>query len=645
MLRQVTCLVAVCVAIIAWSPALHAESTEPGSLPTEPVLTVNKNVGTGDVILSWTSTSTPYSIARDADSNPNDFTPAVIAAGLTGSSFADPVLNDGNNYFYLLDDGNSPARIYGRSATAGVPGASVTLTGAGFSSVLSNNAVFIGTAQATVTSATETTLTFTVPTQGASSEIVVVTPNGANLGGQFYDIGTDGLPAISSVAVDAAGTKFVATTGTDPSLSDRVFTFDPSTGSRTQVGNLGEATGLPTDEDGSPSNRVYYGNATINTANQGTINRTRSGGGQALYRACGVAASDPCYVWGIGLDPDLTDFGADGRVYVADGCSFNTGTMVCRTSNQEVLLVPPTGVIQTFASGFTFGSSPRGIVVDRDAASMFYHDVYISDSTSVYRYNSATVPGSLEMTYSPATFPLVSPRQMALTPSNRVRLLVADQGQGRIVMINPETNASKVLGIPLDNPRAIAIEHDAVNNVNTAWVGEPTRVLKLPVHRTVYISPWVAQGSGISETDVRTLVRYANASLYQCGIELQIRGNVVNFFNAGALLDIQPFNAAGTMGCTDPAFARSQNEIDLLDNATRRSSDTTDMNVSLLSKLGFRPDGILDSIRGRSRGSTPMRAPEPASALSSRADCPAVSGMVPTPGNLDSTCWDGGAWT
>jgi len=281
------------------------------------------------------------------------------------------------NYFYLVSDGTTPTRIYGRSTNAALAGTSVTLSGVGFATILADNLVFIGAQHAVVTAATDTSLTFTVPTQAVSSEVVVVTPKGANLGGQFYDIGTDLQPttaSISSLAVDSVGTKFFSTTGPLSTLADRVFTFDPSTGVRTEVGLLGEATGLPTDEDTMPTNRVYYGNATVSINNGGTINRTRSGGGQTLYRACGTGGTDPCYVWGIGIDPDVTDFGADGRVYVADGCTYNG---ISCGSTQEVLVVPFAGFIQTFASGFTFGSPPRGIVVDRDSASMFYHPGFL----------------------------------------------------------------------------------------------------------------------------------------------------------------------------------------------------------------------------------------------------------------------------
>jgi hypothetical protein len=545
-----------------------AETTEPTGIPAPPTLMLGKDTGAGDVVLTWTSTTSPYSVVRDGDPNPSDFTSNIIASGLGTTTFDDPILNDGMDYYYLVKDDVAPTAVYGVNVDGGVPGDSITLTGVGFAAVLGDNQVFIAGEQATVTGVTATTLTFTVPTQSTSGQTIVVTPRGANIGGQFYQIGTQGLSDISSVAVDGLGTKFVSDTGT-AGTSDRVFTFDPGTGSLTQVGFLGEATGLPADA----SNRVYYGNATINTFNAGTIERTSSGGGEAVYRQCGVASTDPCYVWGIGLDPDLTDFGIDGRVYVADG------------ANDKIRLVPPTGLIQDFATGFSFGSPPRGVVVDRDPMSMFYHDVYISDATQVYRYDSAAVPGTLVKTYDPSTFPFVSPRQMALTPTNRVRLLVADEDQGRLVMINPETDASKVINIPLNSPRAIANEHDSVDNVNHAWVGEPDRVLKISVYKTVYLSVWVADQAGISETEVRELVRYANASMAECGMELQIKDDTIHFFNAGTLLDLEVFDSTGTTGCGDPLFQRTAEERSLLENAARRSPETTDLNVYFVRRF------------------------------------------------------------
>ena len=567
--------------LLASSSSVLADTEEPTSVPPIPTLLVSKNVGTGEVVLSWSSTTGPYAAVRDTDSNPNNYT-STIVAGVGGVTFADPVLTDGVNYFYVIEDENAPTRVYSVSSNAGVAGQSVTVSGIGFAGVLADNTVSIAGIPALVTGATSTTLTYTIPTQWVSGEVIVGTPKGVNIAGQLYVVGTDSLPAISSVAVDSIGTKFVATTGTDASLSDRVFTFDPSTGNRTQVGALGESTGLPTDASGSPTNRVYYGNATTgNFNNAGTIERTRSSGGEALYRACGVAVSDPCYVFGLGLDPDLTDFGTDGRVYVADGCTFSGGA--CSSTDQEVLIVPPTGGIQVFADGFNFGASPRGIVVDRTPPS-FYHDVYISDSTSVSRYNSSTVPGTLAQKYEAPTYPLVSPRQLALTPPPRERLLIADSGLGRLVMINPATNALKVLNPPLTSPRAVAIEHDFGTNVSVAWVGEPTRVLKVPVYKTVYLKVWIATGAGISVENVREFLNHANASLAQCGVEAQLRDNRVTYFDAGALLDLAVFDVGITAGCGDSNFHRTQDEIDLL-AAPRRSSVSTDLNVYFVKRF------------------------------------------------------------
>lgn len=568
---RVQFLALVFLTLLACPPAL-AETDEPGPTPQAPTLNVGKDTANDEVHLTWSGTTSPYAVVRDTDPDFNDLTPEIVVSGLVSTTFDDPVLGDGVDYYYLVRDDNSRTTIYGTSTDTAVPGQSITLEGIGFGSALGDNLVVNAGEQAIVTGVTETTLTFEIPTTWSTGTVIVVTPKGANIAGRTYQVGAQGLSSISSVAIDSVGTKYVTDTGTG-GTSDKVFSFDPVMMSRTEVGLLNEATGLPADA----VDRVYYGNAIVNPFNQGTIERTKLGGTEEFYRACGQAVSNPCYVFGIALDPDITNPDAHGRVYVADG------------ARNAVRLVPLVGLIQDFATGFDFGNPPRGIVVDRDPASMFYHDVYVSDSTQVYRYDSATVPGTLVRTYDPEAFPFVSPRQMALTPTNRVRLLVADSGQGRIVMLNPETEASKVINVPLNSPRAIATEHDPINNKDTAWVGEPDRVLKLPVHRTVYLSIWVAEGAGISDVRVRELVSLANASISQCGIELQIRDDLVNTFVAGDLLDLEANDATGTSGCGDPAFVRTQEEIDLLGEPLRRSSEPTDLNVYFVRRFTYTP--------------------------------------------------------
>jgi hypothetical protein len=55
-----------------------------------------------------------------------------------------------------------------------------------------------------------------------------------------------------------------------------------------------------------------------------------------------------------------------GRVYVANGAPFLV------ENGQNVKIVPLTAPAALFATGFDFGSPPRGIVVDRNNTSPFY---------------------------------------------------------------------------------------------------------------------------------------------------------------------------------------------------------------------------------------------------------------------------------
>jgi hypothetical protein len=552
----------IAIATLCTVPLAMADTPEPVSIPDVPTLTVGKNVGTDAVVLLWTSTAMPYAVVRGTD--PNFFggtPPTIITTGLSATTFDDQVLTDGVNCFYSIEDANIPPKIYGVSPLTAASGETVNLTGLGFAAVLGNNEVFIGGEPAVSTNVTDTLLAFLVPTDAVTGRIMVTTPTGTSEPRVYGVVATSGLPAVSSLAVDGAGTPFVATTGSGTD-ADRVFTFDPTTTSRTQVGALNEANGLPVDSQG----RVYYGNGVVNAINPGSIEFTDSsappGSGGTFFRQCGQSAGvDPCWPWGIGLDPDLTDFDPRGRIYVADG------------ANDKVRIVPEFGLVTDFAAGFNFGNAPRGVVADRNSGSSFYHDVFIADATSVRRFDSSTVPGTLVTTYDSTNSPVLSPRQMDITPLPRERLLIADDGLDGIVMINPATDKSKVIGIPVPDAKAIAVDPN-VDGTPFAYVGEPTRVLKFPIHRTVFIAVWVANGAPISEFAIRRQIEQANASLEICGFEVQLRDDKINFFDAGALLDLDK----STGGCV-PSIPRSLEEAGLLDEPSRRSSEPTDINV------------------------------------------------------------------
>ncbi|MBP7148509.1 MAG: IPT/TIG domain-containing protein, partial [Acidobacteria bacterium] len=311
-------LLAWLTCVLAAFAAAAVANTEPPvvNLP-EPVLTITKDPGTGDVVLQWSVTAGPYAAVRSGSPRFANGTEAVVGAGIPGTELRDPVLNDGVTYFYLLDDGNAPPRAVSLSALSALAGESITLTGTGFdTSSLTANRVFVGGAEATVTNVTDSTITFSVPTQAFTGFVLSVNDKGAAASRtRLTRVATSGLAAISSLGIDRAGTLFLADTGT-AGTSDRVFTFNPGTGARTQVGFLGEAVLGVSDT----ADDMYYGNSTVSTANYGSIRRTDSTGAESTYRSCGNSGTgDNCYVFGIGIDPTLTDYDPAGRVYVVDG--------------------------------------------------------------------------------------------------------------------------------------------------------------------------------------------------------------------------------------------------------------------------------------------------------------------------------------
>jgi hypothetical protein len=571
-------------ALLLATATVWAVSTEPPTPRPEPTLTLAKDTGTGDVVLSWIATTGPYAVVRSTSA---DFfglvAPQVLTAGLSGTTFRDPVLTDGIAYYYSIEDANAPPKVHSLSINAGLPGDSVTLTGTGFAATLGDYQVFVTGVPATVTAVTSTTLTFTVPAGVVTGSVVVLTPNGADAGRLLYVVAAGSpsafvtpLENISTVAVDAAHIPFVADRGTT-ATADKVHKFDPATGSLTQVGAIAEPIGLATDS--ATPNHVYYGSSVADINNFGTIRRTDSSGTDSVFGFCGDSTAMPvenCWVWAVGVDPDLTDFGAQGRVYVADR-NHNTikiAKPVGSPGLPYVVFAPSPGL---------FLAAPRGIVVDRNAASPFFHDVFVSRSATVERYSSA-IPAVLEKTYDSTNSPILNPGQMAITPSAAAsasgeRLLIADRNQNRIVMINPATDKTKTIGIPLSSPRGIAVDQD-VNGKNFAYVAEQARVLKFPIYRTVFVVPWIADGANISATQVRRQVEAASRSLEPCGIEVKIRDDKVNTFTPGALLDLEITDwSVPTNVCGGATLTRTGEEATLLDDTSRRSVVTSDVNL------------------------------------------------------------------
>jgi YD repeat-containing protein len=102
------------------------------------------------------------------------------------------------------------------SPTAGPIGTSVTIYGTGFSTTPSQNALTFNGVSATVTAATLTQLTATVPSGATSGPIAVTTPAGSATSGTSFTVASSGGPTISSVTptIGTAGTA-VTITGTN----------------------------------------------------------------------------------------------------------------------------------------------------------------------------------------------------------------------------------------------------------------------------------------------------------------------------------------------------------------------------------------------------------------------------------------------
>jgi 6-phosphogluconolactonase (cycloisomerase 2 family) len=107
-------------------------------------------------------------------------------------------------------------KITSFTPTSGAVGATVTLTGTGFNTTPANNIVFFGATRATVTAATATSLTVTVPT-GATYGAITVLNTGTSLAAYSTQFFTPTFsPNKESITTADIAAKVDFTTGTNP---------------------------------------------------------------------------------------------------------------------------------------------------------------------------------------------------------------------------------------------------------------------------------------------------------------------------------------------------------------------------------------------------------------------------------------------
>lgn len=399
------------------------------------------------------------------------------------------------------DPANNPVEVVptitGFSPTSGTQGTVVTLTGTNFSPASASNVVkFNGTA-ATVTAATATSITVSVPAGATTGKISVQVDNQSASSANDFTINSSAstvtivsfspASAARGTSVVLLGTNFSAvTTGNLVKFNGTVASvLAASQTSLTAVVPDGASTGRITVQVGTEIATSSTDFVFIQTAINGV--ETLAGNG-ALGFVDGAAADARFY------QPTGLAFDATGNLYVADA------------ENHRIRKITTDGTVSTFAGsaspGYVDGTggaakfySPRAVAVDAAG------NVYVADGGNhcIRKITSAGVVSTLagsgaygfaEGTGTGAQF--YFPKGIAVDAAGNV--YVADDLNQRIRKITPTGTVSTLAGSTSGNadgvgstaqfssPRGVAV--DVNGNVYVADAGN-SRIRKITPAGTV----------------------------------------------------------------------------------------------------------------------------------------------------------------
>jgi gliding motility-associated-like protein/uncharacterized delta-60 repeat protein len=257
---------------------------------------------------------------------------------------------------------STPPTIISFTPTSGPIGSTVTITGTDFDPIPGNNIVFFGATRATVSAATTTSLTVTVPV-GATYQFITVT-NACNLTASSANPFNVTFPCGGDITVTSFNTRIDWTMGISPADAE-IGDFDGD-GKSDIVGSS-------------------YGSSFI------SVYRNTSSSGNILF---GPRQDFPSNISGIGLA--IGDLDGDGKLDIAEASS-SVGSVSLFRNTSSVGNISFAPLVDLLASSMTRlvsiadfdGDGRRDIVATNEGA----------NTISVFKNNSS--PGSFS--FSPKT--------------------------------------------------------------------------------------------------------------------------------------------------------------------------------------------------------------------------------------------------
>lgn len=429
-----------------------------------------------DAQLAWSTGAAPYRVFRST--SPDFYFGNHVVAGSTpSSSVADPdALRPGSHSYYyaVYVDGqpNPPGiganppppaapEITSITPSSGKPGDAVTIMGNNFMADGSRMIVTFHHAIAEIVNASDTAIDAIVP-EGALTGDVLVCIASNNCSSPFPFAITFGPTFIelSSVAFESGtGSLWIA----DRGAPNTVYELD-SSGALLARGSIANPV-LAHPSPGDGNGRIYYGNSTVSTFNQGTIEFIDSATNAKGFLAnAGEPKTDPAACFGIAandLEPNVA--------YFLNGIGGGGGMHVRR-----VLFGP--GDDPSYGNQPFDFNDPAGARFDSSG------NLYITSTTEIYKI----LPGEAGVELVAGGFSAAAGIDLVETGEETL-IAVADEAAGEVWLVKPGSGVKVLVEDGLTGPVGVAFADDPAIGKTGLYVAEPTRILLLPDPRMEFL--------------------------------------------------------------------------------------------------------------------------------------------------------------